>query len=64
MERIDLSKPINSLDRDSVIPRPLSARKVRRVIKKAAKNKGGDNAASVKSATDSKVSEKEVEYKN
>ena len=64
MERMDLNKPINRLDRDAVIPRPLSTRKVKRVIKKAAKNKYSDNTISVRPSTDSKVGEKKVENKN
>jgi len=61
MERIDLNKPINRLDRDAVIPRPFSTRKVKRIITKAAKNKGSINAASTNPSTDSKVGEKKVE---
>ena len=64
MEKIDLNKPTNKLDRDAVIPRPLSTRKVERIIRKAAKNKGGINAASPKPSTDSKVGDKKVDKKD
>ena len=60
MERMDLNKPINKLDRDAVIPRPLSTRKVKKVIKKAAKNKGGVSTASTNPSTDSTVGDKKV----
>ena len=64
MERIDLNKPINRLDRDAVIPRPLSTRKVKRIIKKASKNKDGVNTAPTKPSTDSVVGEKKVKRKD
>ena len=60
MERVDLNNPINRLDRDAVIPRPFSTRKVKRVIKKAAKNKGGVSTASTNPSTDSTVGDKKV----
>ena len=64
MERIDLNKPINRFDNDVVIPRPISTRKVKRIISKAAKNKSGINAASPKPSTDSKVGDKKVDKKD
>ena len=38
MEMIDLNKTINEIDTDAVIARPLSARKVKRIIKRVAKS--------------------------
>ena len=53
MELIDLNKPINKIDTDNAFSRPLSARKVKRIIKRVAKNNNNARGSSVVKANKS-----------
>ena len=56
MELIDLNKPINKIDAGNAFSRTVSARKVRKLVKRAAKKNASSQVQASKSTKRSSVS--------